>query len=44
MTVHKKFERREQRRELKSLVAAKLDTQILRELQDRYDQVCGRVR
>jgi protein MAK16 len=38
VTVHKKFERREQRRELKSLVAAKLDTQILKELQDRFDQ------
>lgn len=38
VTVHKKFERREQKRELKSLVAAKLDTQILQELQERFDQ------
>jgi len=38
VTVHKKFERREAKRELKSLVAAKLDTQILTELQERFDQ------
>jgi hypothetical protein len=43
VTVHKKFDRREQRRELKSLVAAKLDTQILQELQDRFDQVTEKI-
>jgi len=38
VTVHKKFEKREAKRELKALVAAKLDTQILEELQTRWDE------